>query len=457
MNSKAVFHYTYYENKMKYDPSIYVFIGFSNLLNSEYKSHEYNYTKLDHYIYEPCNEDSNDLKMNNLKNILDKENYLKYGLCISKFYNATSKKNISITDKSFVYPMMSKGFANEVFDLYSIYFQKCINNSDYNNNSCNTAENIKDYFGGVLSPLKFKIIDQEIDIEKFKNPIIHKLLTMRTDFSLKTWSIQNLNFKPLILNSDNGYILTRINHLKSFNYEQNDMENVEDDYGIFDAKVFWMRNTCLIYERKYKKIPDILGYLGGIFKIISMISEGINILFYKVKTIVDIENVLMNKKNLINYQKKHINTTSERKLNQFKFVKSIDSELKNIICLNNIENTNKKIFNNEEKYNNFILNNSKSNNSNLKIKSDNKIKSVNISNLIKFIYPNLKMQSLTNLLVFKYKFLFYKNIYIKYIINRYKKIISEENIIYIHYFIVYLKILFLNKKENILSNSKLIK
>ena len=279
MNSKAVFHYTYYENRMKYEPSIYVFIGFSNLLNSEYKSHEYNYTKLDHYIYEPCNEDSNDLNMNKLNNIVDKENYLNYGLCISKFYNATSKKNISITDKSFVYPMMSKGFANEVFDLYSIYFQKCINNSDYNNNSCNSAENINDYFGGVLSPLKFKIINQEIDIENFKNPIIHKILTMRTDFGLKTWSIQNLNFKPLILDSDDGYIITKINHFNSFNYEQNDMENEEDDYGIFDAKVFWMRNTCLIYERKYKKLSDVLGYLGGIFKIISMIAEGINILF----------------------------------------------------------------------------------------------------------------------------------------------------------------------------------
>ncbi len=468
MNSSSVFHYTYYDNNKTFNPHIYKIIGINNTLYSSYKLDNANYTIRDHYIYEQCNQNSNNLDLNNISNVIDLDEYYNKGLCISKFYNSTSKKFINIKNLDFKYPMMAHGASNPNYVIYGIYLQKCINNSDYNANECETPEKINEYFNYEIGPVKFYMLNQEVDIKDYKNPMKHKLFFLRTNFNNASFSIENLNFQPILVSSNEGLFFDRYKNIYSYHYEQNDIKTMTDNNGIMNVKNFWIQNSCLTYERVYLTIPKLLVEIGGFSKIIITIANLLNKILYRYKTLIDIEKILITKEERLKSKfgeqksfslKKVIsqNRENSRKsaiLNNNFFNTQIYKGLEN--NKNNAKSPNDNINNNE---NNLILNNSQDQLT--KIKNNNCF-STKFSKFHTDILINEKLISkISFFYVLKYflfinvhksyKFNNYNYQYINFIFHKYKKIISEENIINVYYFLKNI-----NQNLDIYKNKKMI-
>ena len=468
MNSSSVFHYTYYDNNKTFNPHIYKVIGLNNTLYSNYKLDNANYTIRDHYIYEQCNQNSNNLDLNNISNVIDLDEYYNKGLCISKFYNSTSKKFINIKNLDFKYPMMAHGASNPNYVIYGIYLQKCINNSDYNANECETPEKINEYFNYEIGPVKFYMLNQEVDIKDYKNPMKHKLFFLRTNFNNASFSIENLNFQPILVSSNEGLFFDRYKNIYSYHYEQNDIKTMTDNNGVMNVKNFWIQNSCLTYERVYLTIPRLLVEIGGFSKMILIIANLLNKILYRYKTLIDIEKILITKeerlKSKFGEQKSFSlnkiisqNRENSRKsaiLNNNFFNTQIYKGLEN--NKNNAKSPNDNINNNE---NNLVLNNSQD--PLTKIKNNNNF-STKISKFHTDILINEKIISkISFFYVLKY-FLFinvhksykFNNSnyqYINFIFHKYKKIISEENIINVYYFLKNI-----NQNLDIYKNKKMI-
>ena len=62
--------------------------------------------------------------------------------------------------------------------------------------------------------------------------------------------------------------------------------------GMIVGWYFWMINTMQSYERKYKRIQDILGEIGGLSSIVLLISNGINLIVWKFNIYLDTKQLI---------------------------------------------------------------------------------------------------------------------------------------------------------------------
>jgi len=289
LDSSNIFHYL----KIK---KIYNNIDFLKYfqvigLNSYLSENRENY---DHWIYEKCTENMNNLnKYKKIKNILDINDYTTNSFCISKFYNSTSQNITLYNDtKNFQYPYIKHGMSNSNGTYYIIYFQKCIN-STINNYSCVSEEEIDEYletYGGILG---FNFLNNYIDINNYKNPINNNLYKIGDEFgNEETYVTNNINLIPLYLITNDMYIFDNKKYIKTYKYEQNQKVTYDRENGILGMFSLWMQNNAEVNMRNYKKLADILASIGGIMKCIIVISNGINYIYMKFITYYDINKIM---------------------------------------------------------------------------------------------------------------------------------------------------------------------
>jgi hypothetical protein len=224
-----------------------------------------------------------------------------------------------------------------------------------------------------------------------------------------------------------------------------------DNNGIMNVKNFWIQNSCLTYERVYLTIPGLLVEIGGFSKIILTIADLLNKILYRYKTLIDIEKILITKEERL---KSKFGEQKSFSLNKI-ISQNRENSRKSAILNNNFFNTqiykglennknNEKTFNENiiNKENNLILNTSQEHLKNIK---NNHFFSTNIS---KFQTDNSIDEKISSKLTFFdfFNYLLFANVnknnnnqshyqYIHIIFQNYKKIISEENIINVYYFL----------------------
>ena len=185
---------------------------------------------------------------------------------------------------------------------------------------------------------------------------------------------------------------------------------VDNIYGIF---YFWIQNKKDIYDRTYKKIPDISGNINGIIELILLITKFVNsFLFHEFRTLKDFnieleKNLNLKKSKLIKSFNKNVISNSN---NNYKGCNSKNSF---IISINNA----KKI----SKVSNLIGNN------------NNLIDSSNFYiNLYESQFTEKMSMKFKQLSRYKYYLAFFhlkQNKYVNFLTKEREKIISEENII----------------------------
>ena len=404
-NSTGIFHFIVVGEQVDidYDDRTFSIIG----LNEEYNVILENNSQINfnHWIYSPCdNSDISYLK----KYLNDYSGSFSKGLCINKFYNATTKEVISKNNENFEYPLLKHGNSNLNGNTYGIFVLRCQNHSEINKTNC-YEHNISDQY--ALKSLSFSIyfIDAYVDVTNYHYPLIQFYNKIRNQIVLSSFTVNHLNLKPLQINTHTGIILSRKHCLTSFNFDVNEKLIINhEDTGIYGSFYFWMENQMGIYDRTYQKIQDICASISGISKLIMLIGYFINYPIHEVILVEDLSNDI-NKKS-----EKFGKRTTTRGFTNLK--------LSNILSTPNTPQNKKNL---RLIQNNKIINANTNTNTNL----NNYISDVNVSKIN--LTPTKKFTFKKNINCFKIlknKFCFKKNAIIQQLIGIRMKVLSEEKL-----------------------------
>jgi len=366
-----------------------------------------------HYIYGKCPLNSNKYKLNHIQDLL-KYNSINDSYCIIGYYNKTNNNYITINNQNFQYPFLRNGTSDKNFEKYQIVIRSCENDTFNNFNKCKPQNYINQFLSQNVTNLVMNILNQEVDVNNYKEPIMHSFIQIDSSFDLgDSFSVNNLNFQPLKVKSFNNLIInSKYREDYSYYFEQNEIKNINSNFPIYTTFIFWMHNKVYIYERYYKKLSNIIVDIGGTLKIIISFGKIINYIFSNYKIFFDINELLVSRINILNNKKG--NKTFFENIN-----------IKNILYKNESENKMIRRYS----QNNILL-----------FDSSNKItKNNNIFNYsFSFILKNQKIKEKIGL----FSNIYYQlcktrnkdGIYINILNLYYKQIISEENLFDLYFY-----------------------
>ena len=450
--------------------SIDIYVSNNNLL-------EYN-----HWLYGPCN--NNDI--NNLEYLINQD-FPEKGACIRQYFDVEKQKYYNTSEDNFKWPTLSHGCSNGNAINYGIIIEKCTNNSLQNN--CKSNSEFDSYLKHLYAILYF--VDNYAQLLNYREPYVKYLYKLTNGLFADSFTVNNLNFNPSIISSNDGLLVKKHYLDKSYQYTQNEKTISENsnNTNIIICFYFWMQNTMQYYDRNYETFQELLSDIGGINSFIILIANIINSLWVNFIILLDTEELLLNsdkqnfkktnyklkptflkkasqilnppklfinknisKKNSIN-DKQHSSiyqillNDKYLKLNKFNNIDAKSEPFKKQYFKNNNKldinrNVTNKIVNNNNISNNkySIIYNSKNDNSNKNLINNNSInKSIKESiNALETKNKEEKYKPITKQNFTWFNYLFYvitcklKNPKINYYENFRTQIISEENMIQNH-------------------------
>ena len=292
LNSSGIFHFivTGEEYNIIYDDRAFSIFGVYD--NADVIEADTNMINYNHWIYGPCTKSD----IGNLKNYLDDyESSFSQGMCIQKYYDAEKKIVIEKTDSNFEYPVLKHGNSNPNGNTYGIFLVRCQNHSEIGKTDCydiNTADKF------ALDSFSFAIyfIDQYADITNYHHPLTRFYNKIRNQMILESFTINNLNYKPLKIATHAGIIFNEETNLDSFALDVNEKFTIEMvNTGIYGVFYFWMGNQAGVYDRTYQKVQDICASVSGVSKLIMIMGYFANYLIHEVTLITDLRSDISKK------------------------------------------------------------------------------------------------------------------------------------------------------------------
>ena len=297
-----IFFYKYYENDVGYyyfnTSNFFHYVTFgSNLIDYSsvniigvpkfIQSYTQNNTLslLDtYYIYGQCSE--RDIKGLNVDNI-NKTEFTTNAACIRSMYNKQQNKFITTEDDDFYYPDLRHGASNPNYNLYAVIIELCRNDSQFNDNRCNSPEQIEQYIS-TLNAVSLYVVDHIVNVEDYNKPIISFLNKISSGTISNSFNSNQLNFNPLIVKTDHGVLFSSFEDIKSHIFDQNVKSRMDaGNTGIIAAYNFWIQNNVQIYSRSYKKLQDTCANIGGVSKMILIICDVVNYVFRELTFVLD--------------------------------------------------------------------------------------------------------------------------------------------------------------------------
>ena len=396
LNSSGIFHFivTGEEYNIIYDDRAFSIFGVYD--NADVIEADTNMINYNHWIYGPCTKSD----IGNLKNYLDDyESSFSQGMCIQKYYDAEKKIVIEKTDSNFEYPVLKHGNSNPNGNTYGIFLVRCQNHSEIGKTDCydiNTADKF------ALDSFSFAIyfIDQYADITNYHHPLTRFYNKIRNQMILESFTINNLNYKPLKIATHAGIIFNEETNLDSFALDVNEKFTIEMvNTGIYGVFYFWMGNQAGVYDRTYQKIQDVSASISGISKIIMGIGYFINYFIHEFTLISDLRFDVLKKTGKFGKKSSTKGITSQN--------------LTGILNPPSTPLTSNKLKNQSVQYNNFM--------------NDTNVSKINLmeNNLWK---KSIKIKNITFLDVFCYKCYCKQNNYFEQLLNVRKKVLSEEKL-----------------------------
>jgi len=301
MNASSLFNFVQMMNSKKYIPkdidfdSIRIF-GLDRVTADDYME-DNDLEHYSHWLYGNCNNDSDTEGIG----YLIPQDKFEQSACIKKYYDMNSKRYYDIGDQNFVWPIIHHGMSHPDANMYGVIIEKCRNDTLRTlsgANICKTPEYIEEYV--YSSYVRFMLIDNYADVLNYKQPFTKYLYTVTNGIFPGTYTINNLNFVPALIKTDNGIFFDHIYEERSYFYSFNEKaisvqdlllkdnlgnpihdENgreVKKETGIIIAFYFWMQNRLQFYQRNYKKFQDVLGDIGGLSTIVLTLATVINLL-----------------------------------------------------------------------------------------------------------------------------------------------------------------------------------
>ena len=366
LNSSSLFHYLALERKGReginegIDFTKFSIIGleihFDNIFHNPFLLKYVN-----HWVYGNCNSDD----IEGINYLID-NNFFEKSACIKKYFDSTEKKYYNKGESKFKWPVIANGSNNPNNKFYSLVMGKCkediLNLILGEGHHCKNDSEMDEYFKSEgAKVLNFYFVDNNVNILNYKNPLSKYIYKIESTIYQNQYTINNLNFHPLNLETNNGLIFDNIKQDISYIFQRNDVfifETKEKD--IYCGFCIWLKNTNMFYERSYKRIQDIFSYIGGVNNIINFLAILINRLYNKFITLCDTEKFLLS---LINSEKINKIKSIKIKNSVEKNINDIGKKSREILNINitnmkeDLNENNKSDINLEKSNNFFIFNN----------------------------------------------------------------------------------------------------
>jgi len=441
MNSSSVFHFislslaenNYADNGVDFNSFrvIGIEVYLTKYLNDTNLNH------FSHWLYGPC---KNGIDNGGERDILSSHSYFEKSACIKKYFDIDKQKYFDIGEPEFKWPTMAQGTYNIKSQYYAIILERCKEETiniilGGENNHCTTDEQLKEIMG-FSSIAHMFYIDYYVDVLNYKNPNTKFLNRVENNINFENYPINNLNFDPVLLKTHNGLILDNIKEEEAYLYERNDVFTYESNGNwVYTVYYFWLSNNQKYYERKYKRIQDVISNIGGINQAITVIAFIINKIYNNYIILYDTENLLFS---TIDLEKsifiRDSNKFRESKQKKNKVYKTISEKSKIINEKQNMKNN--KIFNktdsNISKTKNLTFNNDENDKSNVKMNEFNNKDNNTKKKLHEIITLKFKKKKLFLHYIF-FKLTFEKkNRHFKMYENLRKRMLSEQHLIRNH-------------------------
>ena len=321
-NSSGLFHFislalgkdNFIENGV--DFTIFRIIG----LDFYYSNYDEEITKNNHWLYGLCNNESD---TNGISHLANQEFFLK-SACIRKYYNATENKYYDTTDKNFKWPEMAHGTYHPNVSYYGIFLERCHEETVSlvlgEGSHCKKDDEI-DEVVSMASTAHLFYIDNYVDPLNYKNPDTKFFNRIENSFQKETILTNNLNMDQILVKTHDGLIFDNEKEDTAYTYERNDVltYNIFDS-GFYTIYYFWLSNRQHYYNRKYKRIQDIVSDIGGISQFIIFTSTYINFIFNDYVALSDTYNLLFSSMNRVKNSDKKFKKESvkQKKLEKIK-------------------------------------------------------------------------------------------------------------------------------------------
>ena len=438
LNSSSFFHFIGIKTSTNED--YYVDFKSFRIIGLETYFHIYsdnkNINNFDHWLYGYCNNETDTKGISHLVNY----DFFNKSACIRKYFDSKEQKYYDMGDPKFRWPVIAHGTYNSKSNkYYTLILEKCKKETLSiilgENEQCRSDDEIKEIIG-FNSLAHFFYIDYYIDALNYETPLTKFFYRIENTFQINSYPINHLNFYPSSIKTHNGLIFDNIVEKFSYSYERNDVFTYNNDNDTYTVYYLWLNNRMNIYERRYKRIQELISNIGGIYQFITFVSIYLNSFYNNYVVLNDTENLLNSsifyEKNNIN--KKNINSHHEKKLHDIKKNHEKEKDKKKEKTDVNIERNRNKILKNSTdiditKSNDFCINDLRERN--YKNKNSEKSENNKIEEKVKIPNFNKKTNRFWKYISFKLSinknnnsFEIYKNFRIK--------IISEEHLIRNH-------------------------
>ena len=369
-------------------------------LEEYYEAYLYNknLSNYDHWLYGRC---SNQTDTDGISHLINYE-YFEKSACIRKYFSKIDQKYYNTGDPKFRWPVISHGTYNKNYGIYNIIIERCQNNIIKlilgEGHECQKRSEFEQLYRNFTTYGEAFIyfVNHYVDILNYTNPYKKYFDIVESFLPRNSFITNHLNFNPSIVETHNGLIFDNIEENNAYVYHRNDVF-ITDKSDIFIAYVFWLKNSMYYNKRIYKRIPEIISSIGGVYQFITIISIYINSLYNHYIVLSDTEHILHSsihtekhinnkiekgeeKENIKNKKIKELDKEKNNTKNKNTLAQKVKNEkpkrnLKNIKINNNSQNSN--VFVSLDKIKDKINTNIEINNPH---NNNNKIKDTNLEN-----------------------------------------------------------------------------
>ena len=187
-----------------------------------------NLSKIDHWIYGFCN---NETDTEGISHLI-KYNFFENSACIKKYFNSKEQRYYDTGDSKFRWPIISHGtyLSNNVF--YTLIIEKCeeetINLILGGRSYCRSEEEIEELMQ-FSTAAHLYYVDNYINILNYKNPNVKFFNVLESSIGYNSYPMNHLNINPTSIKTNDGLIWDHNYENFSYIFERNDVFTYTDE------------------------------------------------------------------------------------------------------------------------------------------------------------------------------------------------------------------------------------
>ena len=316
LNSSSIFHYI--ELRYSLNPNIVSSLDFDMIRIIGLESitiDNYPITNLEntpHWLYGLCN---NSTDTENIGYLITSEQFFSCA-CIRKYYDPNTKKYYNTNENKFIWPSIKHGMSNSANTFYGVIVEKCKNDelrTISGLGSCKDTDEINNYIYSQI--ITMYLIDHYSDVLNYHKPFTKYLYSVSNILFPNSYTVNNMNFNPSMIQSHNGIFFDNIIKEFSYLFTQNEKVTMDEEIevidengnleydesgntklestGIVSSYYFWLQNRLQFYERIYKRLQDTLSSIGGISRTVFLVAIFINSIVSNYFILLDTEKLYL--------------------------------------------------------------------------------------------------------------------------------------------------------------------